>query len=258
MPHRGRVSLVTSYAAACFVQATAVALPSRLPRLPEWLRGPVWSLVPPLAIGAVVLAAVAEPSLAEHLTTLAALATPPLALLAAWVVRPAPLALAGAVASLALAFLADGTAAEVGRAGAIALAAAPLGALLAAATPVRLLELAIVATVAIDIALVWGGQISEVSHALLVSNPPADLPRFQQVEIGSLVMGWGDVFLAGLLGGVVLSLRGSRATAALATAVAGAAFGLLFYAVDTLPSTVPVLCGLIATELRLRYDRVSM
>jgi hypothetical protein len=62
-------------------------------------------------------------------------------------------------------------------------------------------------------------------------------------------MGYGDVFVAGVLGGV-LAVEGAtwrlQLGAAAATAVAALLFDLLFAVEDTLPATVPVAAVTLA------------
>ena len=248
------MSLALSYAATCLVQAGAVLVPARVPQLPAALRGRAFALVPPLAIAVAVAAIVLEPDVAEWLTNLAAVATPPLALAAALVARRPRVTLAAAIVALVVAFAADGLAGEIGRAVAIALACAPLGVLLAAAAPPLALEAAIVATAVVDVWLVAGGQISEAAGALASAVPPAGLPRFQDVRLGDITMGWGDVFLASVLGAAMLRRGGSQTLAAAVVTVFGAAFGLLFVVVDTLPATVPIAVAVLVCETRLRLS----
>jgi hypothetical protein len=64
-------------------------------------------------------------------------------------------------------------------------------------------------------------------------------------------MGYGDLFVAALLGGVYSDRpRVQRLSAALTLAIAGV-FDLLFLVVDNLPATVPVALALLLVELRL-------
>jgi hypothetical protein len=61
-------------------------------------------------------------------------------------------------------------------------------------------------------------------------------------------MGYGDLFVAGLLGGV-LAIEGRRlGLAALATFAIASLMDLLFLVTDELPATVPVALALIAVE----------
>ncbi len=61
-------------------------------------------------------------------------------------------------------------------------------------------------------------------------------------------MGYGDLFVAGLLGAVMAGERRRQLSAALLTLVLAALFDLLFLTVRELPATVPVALALIVLE----------
>ena len=89
------------------------------------------------------------------------------------------------------------------------------------------------------------------NDALNAAHPAAGLPRLQSAVLGSAVMGYGDLFVAALLGALLAVLGGSslqRRGAAL-TAFLALAFDLLFFFVDELPATVPVALALLAVVL---------
>jgi hypothetical protein len=66
---------------------------------------------------------------------------------------------------------------------------------------------------------------------------------------GSAVMGYGDVFVAALLGALLAAQPGvARRGAAIAASI-GLAFDLLFFAVNELPATVPIALTLAILEL---------
>jgi hypothetical protein len=107
---------------------------------------------------------------------------------------------------------------------------------------------------AADTALVVSDLLQRPNNALNAAHPAAGLPRLQSEVLGSAVMGYGDMFIAGVLGGLLavamgrsLQLRG-----ALLTAILSLAFDLLFLAVSELPATVPVALALIVLLLRRR------
>ena len=58
-------------------------------------------------------------------------------------------------------------------------------------------------------------------------------------------MGYGDLFVAALLGAVLASEWRRQWQAALLTLVLAGAFDLLFFVVNELPATVPVALALI-------------
>ncbi len=150
-----------------------------------------------------------------------------------------------------------------GEAAAVALSAlscVTLGVLLAAVTPARWLVVAIVLMAVADTALVVSELLQQPNDVLNAANPVADLPRLQSETFGSAVMGYGDLFVAGLLGGL-LAAGGERSRQLFGAAlVAGLAVGfdLLFFAVQELPATVPVALATILMMVRSSgEDRVA-
>lgn len=228
-------------------------------------RGRLWAAVPPLSIIVFVVGAgAAERASAQGLTYLALVAVPPLAAVAlgwlAWRARPR-LALA-VVPLFALAWADRG--ALPGEAAAVALtglSVVTLGVALAALTPPRWLGAGIVAMAMADTAFVVSDLLQRPNNALNAAHPAAGLPQLQSALFGSAVMGYGDLFVAAVLGGLLASALGRRAQlrAAALTAALALALDLLFYVVDELPATVPVALALIATTLvrRRRSARVE-
>ena len=71
-------------------------------------------------------------------------------------------------------------------------------------------------------------------------GPAPGLPRLQFVDFGPAALGYGDLFVAAVLGGV-LAVEGARAWRwALVAYALAETFTLLFYVTDTLPATVPI------------------
>jgi hypothetical protein len=94
-------------------------------------------------------------------------------------------------------------------------------------------------------------QVKEASQALAAAQPAAGLPRLQELVWGTASMGWGDAYLAALLGVVVAtSALQIRLIAAGAVFVLGIACGFLFHVLDIVPATVPV-AGALALVLVL-------
>lgn len=252
------LSFAPSIALLSLVQALLVAAPRPSDAAPpaplaflEKLRSQWWALALPLPIGVVVAAIALEPGTARFLTYLALVAVPPLAALALGLLcrgaRP-PLALL-AVPLFALAWLARG---ELGgQAAALALSALAcisLGWLLAALVDRRWLCLGIYAMAAIDLWLVGGNLLQGPNATLNSAVPTAGLPRLQYVSFGSAAMGFGDLFIAAVLGALLardrsLQLRGAALAAAIALS-----FDLLFFRLDTLPATVPIAIALALLE----------
>jgi hypothetical protein len=247
------------------IQGAAVAVPGAAPPgALARLRGRRWALIPPLSvIGFVFVARAAETASAQGLTYLALVAVPLLAALAlgwlAWNAQPPRPARALLVAPLfALAWVDRGG--LPGEAAAVVLSAlscVSLGVLLAAVTPPRWLAAGIVAMAVADTALVVSDLLQRPNNALNAAHPAAGLPRLQSELFGSALMGYGDLFVAALLG-ALLAVTVGRSTqmraAVLATALA-MAFDLLFFVVDELPATVPVALTLIIVVLSRRWRR---
>jgi hypothetical protein len=248
-----------SIALLSLAQGALVAVPRGLaaPRL-SLLRGRRWAVVPALSVvGFVLIASAAEHASAEGLTYLALCAVPPLAALAlGWLSRGAhPVNALLVLALFALAWADRGGLA--GDAAALVLSAlscVTLAVLLAAVTPPRWLAAGIVAMAVADTALVVSDLLQAPNNALNAAHPAAGLPRLQSAALGSAVMGYGDLFVAALLGALLavaagssLQLRGGALTAMLALC-----FDLLFFFVDELPATVPVAAALVALIMRRR------
>jgi hypothetical protein len=242
-------AFIVSDAALLCTQAALVALPGRgVPAALDRFRGPGWALILPLSIGVVVAAIAAFPEVARGLSWLALLAIPPLAAAAlGWAMHGAvpPLAL------LAIPLLAVGWAWQDSLAGDVALAAltalscVTLGRLLAGLVPLRALELGIVAMAVIDAILVFGNQLQGPNEVLNTAVPAAGLPQLQYLSMPHASLGYGDVFVAGVLGGV-LAARGERQwPVAVLVLALSAVWDLLFFFFDTLPATVPVAVATI-------------
>jgi hypothetical protein len=252
-----------SIALLSLAQGAIVAL-ARVPATPalDALRSRRWALVPPLSVlGFVLVAALAERAGAKGLTYLALCAVPVLAALAlGWLTRGArPWRALLVLPLFALAWADAG--ALPGEAAALALSAlscVALGVLLAAVTPPRWLTAGIVAMAAVDAALVIADLLQKPNEALNSAHPAAGLPRLQNALLGSAVMGYGDLFIAGALGALLALSYGHRlqSRAALLAAVLALCFDLLFFAVDELPATVPVALTLIVV-LAVRRRRCA-
>jgi hypothetical protein len=240
-----------------------VALPcaQSLPRLRR-LHSSWWALLPAGSlVGFVLVAQLAEVGSADVLSYVALVAVPPLAGLAlGWLVRGSrPQAAVAVVPLFALAWTdRTGLAGESAALLLSGLSCVALGALIAAVTPGRWLAVGIVAMAIADAALVIADQLQRPDSALSAAHPVASLPRLQVAVFGSASMGYGDLFVAGVLGGL-LAVRLGRETQLLGSALVvglALAFDLLFFFVDELPATVPVAVGLIAIALE-RRRRVS-
>jgi hypothetical protein len=218
----------------------------------ERLRGRGWALVPIASIVVVVFAIRFVSDTATGLTYLALVAVPPLAALAlGWATRGTspPFAL-GAGVLFAVAWAAHGTlAGDTAAALLSALSCVTLGVLLAMVTPPGWLKLGIIGMAAADTWLVVTDLLQTPNATLIAAHPAGGLPRLQSVIFGSATMGYGDLFVAGVLGAVLARDAVHQRAGAVITLVVAALFDLLFFAVNELPATVPVALTLILLEL---------
>jgi hypothetical protein len=230
-------------------QAALVALPATgVPRWAERFAGRGWALVLPLSIAVVVAAIAAVPDTAVALSWLAFVAIPPLAAAAlGWAMHGARPWLA----VLAVPLLAVGWAAQDSPVGDIALCALTalscitLGRLLAGLVPLRWLEAGIVAMAVVDAILVFGNQLQAPNEVLNTAVPAAGLPQLQYLSLPHASLGYGDVFVAGVLGGVLASRGIRQVPAALLVLGLALLWDLMFYVVDTIPATVPIAVALL-------------
>jgi hypothetical protein len=249
------------------LQAGVVALPRPAPQVPffERLRGPAWALIPVASIVVVVFAIRYVSDTATGLTYLAVVAVPPLAAGAlAWAIRSrfpvgrerTATAIAITAALFAVAWiwhrsLAGGAAAAV----LSALSCVTLGVLLAAVAPPGWLKLGIIAMAVADTWLVVSDLLQSPNAALVAAHPAGNLPQLQGEIFGTVSMGYGDLFVAALLGAILAGDRHKQLTGAVLTLGIAAAFDLLFLTVSELPATVPVALALIVLEIR---DRIRL
>lgn len=251
------------------VQSALVALPRGRPpavlaRVAERLGGRAWALVPLASIVLVVVAIRTAGATADGLAWLALIAVPPLAAAALGAaMRGARPALALLAAPLfALAWWQRET--LVGEGAAVllsALSCVTLGVLLTAVAPHGWLKAGIVAMAAVDAYLVGTELLQPASDLLNAAAPPAQLPQLQRALFGDAVIGYGDLFVAGVFGAIVAAeaaadrLGGAPWRWALAVLALGLAFDLLFLVVDVLPATVPVALALLLREWTRRREK---
>ncbi len=248
-----------SIAVLSLVQGALVALP-RPPTLSflARLRGRRWALIPPASvIGFVFVARAAESASAQALTYLALVAVPLLGVLAlGWLAHGANRLLSLLAAPLFVLAWADrgGLAGDTAALILSGLSCVALGALLASVTPARWLAGGIVAMALADTALVVSDLLQRPNNALNAAHPAAGLPRLQSAVFGAAVMGYGDLFIAGVLGGLLAARLGRswQLRGALFTALLALGFDLLFFLVDELPATVPVALALVLVALTRR------
>lgn len=249
------LGFIPSDAAILVVQAAVVAAPRRPPQV-RWIQrlsGPVWALIPIASIVGVIFAIRYVSSTATGLTWLALIAVPLLAAAAlGWAMRGSrPWLALGAIPLFALAWSSRTTLWGEGAATLLsALSCVTLGVLLGAVTPPRWLKLGIIAMTAADVWLTVTDLLQAPNNTLIaaVPLPGSNLPQLQSELFGSVSFGYGDLFVAGLLGAVLARECRRQEPVALLTLVLAGLFDLLFFFFHELPATVPVAAALIISE----------
>jgi len=234
-------------------QAVTVALPAK--RDLDWtarLRGRAWAVVPAAALVGVIVVIRASSGSADVLADIALVAVPILAACGlGWAARGTrPWAAALAVILFLVAAL--DRSALLGEAATLALivfSCVTLGVLLADVAPAVWLRAGIVVMALADTALTVSDLLQAPNGTLNAAVPPAGLPSLQRALFGSAVMGYGDFFVAAVLGAVLARECGRRGRAALLVLAIAAVFDLLFFAVDELPATVPVALATVVLAL---------
>lgn len=272
-------SFAVSISILGLVQAALVALPVARAR-PAWvarLGSPWWALIPALSIVVVIAAIEASPSSADALTYIALVAVPPLAAYALaaliWRDRREPryarvdavsrnegshwlVPVVVAAALFVLAWVSPGSLAGEAAATVLSgLACVTLGWLLVCGVPARWLRWSVYAMAAIDAIYVASDLLQGPNAVLSAAAPAAGLPQLQAVHFGSALAGFGDLFVAALVGCLLAAERPRQLEAALLVAVLALVFDLLFFVVDTLPATVPVAVALFIVMRRSRVAR---
>ncbi len=244
------------------VQALLVALPAA--GLPLLLRrfagGRILSLIMPVSIVVVVAGLAVLPGAAITLTWLALLAVPVLAAATlGWGMHGArPGWAIAAVPLFAMAVAYEGEiAGDVEAMALTALSCVALARLLCGVVGADRrvngqvwVRVALVAMAVIDAVLVFSSALQGPNATLNAAVPAEQLPRLQFVTFNGASMGYGDVFVAAVLGAVLAAEGASRRTqwtAAWAVFVASLVFSLLwaFDSISTLPATVPVAVVLL-------------
>jgi hypothetical protein len=251
------LAFIPSDAGLLLVQAGCVAAPRAASSIPalDRFRSRGWALVPIASIVVVVFAIRYVSDTATGLTYLALVAVPPLAAAAlGWAMRGATrLAAPAAVPLFVLAWVShDSLAGEAAAVLLSGLSCVTLGVLLAAMTPPAWLKVGIVLMAAADSWLVISDLLQAPNATLAAAHPAAGLPRLQTEIFGTVSMGYGDLFVAGLLGAVLAADVRLQRAGALLTLLIAALFDLLFLVVSELPATVPVALALIVVEVARR------
>ena len=242
-------------------QASLIAVPAKTLPLPAALTSQGWWLLLPGSVVVVIAGIGLDPDLADALTYLALVGVPPLAAQAlsgaihgarralALLVVPLFLLACGSLGSLP----ADASALALS-----ALACVALGALLAGCVPVRWIKVGIYAMAIVDALLVGADLLQGPDSVLNAAAPAGGLPQLQFAQFGSALIGFGDLFIAAVLGAMLAGNRSSQLRTAGIAALLVLAFDLLFFLVTELPATVPIALALAVTEIgKSRAARTS-
>jgi len=249
------LGFIPSDAAVLAVQAGVVAAPRCPPQIPwiQRLSGPGWALIPIGSIVGVIFAIRYMSGTATGLTWLALIAVPLLAAAAlGWASRGGrPWLALLAVPLFVLAWASRTTLWGEGAATLLsALSCVTLGVLLGAVTPPGWLKLGIIAMSVADVWLVASDLLQAPNNSLIAAAPipGSGLPQLQSELFGTVSLGYGDLFVAGLLGAVLAREGRRQAPMALLTLGLAGLFDLLFFVINELPATVPVALAVIIGE----------
>jgi hypothetical protein len=130
-----------------------------------------------------------------------------------------------------------------------ALSTVTVGRLLAGGVPLVWLKAGIVAMAIVDSILVFGNELEAPNAVLNAAVALPGSPQLQYIDLHYASIGYGDVFVAGVLGGVLAAEGRRQWPVAALTFVLSGLWDLLFFHFDTLPATVPVAAALIISEL---------
>jgi hypothetical protein len=246
-----------SIAVLSLVQASLIALSARTSwSLSDRFDSRWWAIVLPGSVVVVISGIALDPGLAGALTYLALVAVPILAAFAlSTVVKDARPVLA--IAAVPLFLIAWGPFGSLPKETAAlalsALACIALASLIVALVPGRWLKLGIYAMAVVDTCLVGADLLQGPNDVLNAAAPAVGLPQLQFAQFGSAVMGFGDLFIAAVLGAILAGNRSLQLRAAAIAASLALAFDLLFLFVAELPATVPVALTLAVLELSERH-----
>lgn len=245
------------------VQAAAVCLPRQpLPRALDAvlrrLAASAWAAVLPVSLGGTIALLAVAPGSVDAYTWLALIAVPVLAAMA--IGRPGRRWSAVVLAALlfVIAWRAHGLLADGAAVALTTLSAIALGSVVARLAAPWVLKVGIVLMAALDAVLVFGQLLEGPNDHLNAAVPAPGLPQLQVAVFGSVLVGYGDLFIAAVLGSVLVrqgARRERRLAVAAVTLLVSAAFDLLFLVVDVLPATVPVALAMLVFEARDRWSR---
>jgi hypothetical protein len=231
------------------VMLPAAGIPRRLVRFTS--RG--WALIAPLSIAIVVAAIALFPQVADGLTWVALILVPIGAMLAlGWAMHGAkpPYAIVAAILFVYCWAEVGTLSGDAAAAALTALSTVTVGRLLAGLVPGVWLKAGIVAMAIIDSILVFGNQLQGPNATLNAAIPVPGAPQLQYLDLHYASMGYGDVFVAGVLGGILAAERRGQVLPGVLVFVLAALWDLLFLHFNTLPATVPIAVAVVLLELK--------
>lgn len=235
------------------VPGTWAALGRRLARF----RSGWWALVPVVSLVVVAFGLLRANDAPQGLTYLALVGVPTLAAAGfGWAMRGARPWFAGAALPLfALAWWRPGDLWGQGASLVLtALACVTLGVALVALAPAMLVRVGVVVMAIADTALVAADLLQKPNSALVAAHPIAQLPRLQSVLFGSAVMGFGDLFVAALVGALYASAPARQRRAAVIVAACAVIGDLAFLRISEFPATLPVALGMLIADAWERWQ----
>lgn len=238
-------------------QALAVALPAAgLPPALARLSGRGWALVAPLSILVSIAVIALWSASAEVLAWIALILVPPgCALALGWAMRgarPWLAVLAGPLLAVAILGSEDGLGTQLARLALVIGSCVTLGRLLAGATPLLLLKVAIVAMAIVDAIYIFNELSADQNVLFAQARPHDELPQLQINHLGDSSLDYGDFFAGGVVGGILAAERVPQVAAALLCLAFALSWNQLFLLTDSVPATVPPALTLLAVELARR------
>ncbi len=240
------------------VQGALVAAPGTWPwartRLARFRSG-WWALVPVASLVGVAFGLLRVADAPQGLTYLALSAVPVLAVAAlGWAMHGArPRYAVAAVPLFAVAWAWPATlGGDTAALALTALSCVALGVILVALAPASVIRAGIVVLATADVVLVAADLLQHPNSALVAAHPIAQLPRLQSVQFGSAIMGYGDLFAAGVVGALFASRPSEQRRAAVLIVVLALVGDLAFLRISEFPATVPVAVGMLLVDVRRR------
>jgi hypothetical protein len=238
-------------------QALCIALPAAgLPAALARLRGAGWALIAPLSIFVSIAVIALWSASAEVLAWIALILVPPgCALALGWAMRGARPWLALLTVPLLVVAITgsdDGLGTQLARLALVVGSCVTVGRLLAGATPLLFLRLAIYAMAIVDAIYIFNDLSADQNVTFAVARPADDLPQLHINHVGDSSLDYGDFFAGGVVGGILAAARAPQVAAALLCFAFAQAWNQLFLVTDSTPSTVPPALTLLAVDVMRR------